>query len=75
MDSFESNDWVFTVFYENGERSRPMVILAGQDAQSLTNDLPQLSAILNQIGVKERQWQLYTQHAEILLLHLPEEPA
>ena len=72
MNVFPADDLVWLVFYEPGARPRPVVILAGQGAQALADDIPQLSSILDRIGVRKRRLEMHSRHAEALLLHVAE---
>jgi tetratricopeptide (TPR) repeat protein len=75
MDAFPADDLVWIVFYEPGKRPAPVVVLTGRDVQALGGDRPQLTSILTQIGVRERQLQMHSRHTEAMLLHVAEESA
>jgi hypothetical protein len=45
------------------------VALVGRGAQALADDIPQLSSILDHIGVRLGQIEVHSRHAEVLLLH------
>lgn len=75
MDLFPPDDLVWGGFHEPGPIARPLVILVGVGAQALADDLPQLSSVLDRIGVRERRLQVHSRHAEALLLHVADEPA
>ena len=75
MDLFPRDALVCCVFYEPGPSARPLVIVVGVGAQALADDLPQLSSVLDRIGVRERRLHVHSRHAEALLLHVADEAA
>lgn len=75
MDLFPRDGLVWAVFFEPGPRARPLVIVVGLGAQALADDVPQLSSVLDRLGVRERRLQVHSRHAEALLLHVADEAA
>jgi hypothetical protein len=75
VEDFHPGDLVWFVAVEPGEQPQPVVVLVGDGAQALVDSGPDLFRILTEIGMPERSFQVHSRHAEVLLLHTPEEPA
>jgi hypothetical protein len=75
MDDFHPTDLVWFVAAEPGAEPRNVVVLTGEGAQALVDTVTDLFRILMEIGMPARSLQAQSRHAEVLLLHTPEEPA